>query len=382
MKKIKTGADKLVEIIQDAKKISLDDAAKALGVSKDLVLEWAEFLDKEKLISINYSFSKVFFTERTMSSREIKESAKEIVHEKDAFISKIEYALASLEKESVNFNEIKKKFNDVQKGVKDELKVVETEISELEKYNVLKGNVDKDIEAQKKSFNNELKQLTVELNDKEEEYVKLYSKVIKEKEEIEEHKQRLLDIQKSQEEISMSIKSASAVLSKLNEDAYAESRLLKTKIKQFDDLKKDFDQLSKDVLTDKTKKIESMSNSLNKEADAISKTQEKLLADARAKVAKLDNYDAVSKKLKDSFEGFFNKLLKISKKIDEIDVDKESLNKNLLILRDKARAFKVMDSSNSLKKQAQELELQIKKQEEAKTKLLGKIRSLLDDLKV
>ena len=48
MKSIQTGVDKLVEVIGTSKRISLDDATKKLGVSTQVVQEWAEFLEREK----------------------------------------------------------------------------------------------------------------------------------------------------------------------------------------------------------------------------------------------------------------------------------------------------------------------------------------------
>ncbi len=382
MKKIKTGADKLVEIIQESKKISLDDSAKALGVSKDLVLEWAEFLEKERLISIDYSFSKVFFTERTMTSKEIKESAKEVVFEKDAFVNKIEYALASLEKESVNFKEIKKKFGEVQAGVKKELKIVETELAELEKYNELKSNIDKDIAAQKEKYVAEIESLNLGIKAKEDEFVKLYSKIVKEKEEIDSHKEKILSIKKAQGEISDSIENAKNVLSKLKQDTYNEERSLADKQKSFESLRKDFEKLSDNVIREKKKKIDSLSSSLSKESKEVLGLQDKLFKEASAKISKLQNYEDVGKKLKSGFEGFFDRIIKISKRLDEIELDKEELTKSLVALRDKAKALKVMDGNASFSKQARALEEEIKKQEQKKKNLLGKIHSLLNDLKV
>src|SRR5690606_11647469 len=132
MKKIRTGADKLVDLIQTTKKISIDDAAKTLGISPNLVQEWADFLEKERIITIEYNFSKAYLTERKMSSKEIKETAKEVVFEKDVIVRKIEYAISALDKESVDFNEIKNRFVSVQSQVKNEIKTVEKELAELE----------------------------------------------------------------------------------------------------------------------------------------------------------------------------------------------------------------------------------------------------------
>ncbi len=382
MKRIKTGADKLIEIIQESKKISLEDASKALGVSKDIVREWAEFLERERLISIDYSFSKVYFTERKLSAKEMKQSAKEIVYEKDAFVNKVEYAIASLERESVNFEEIKKKFSDVQEGVKKELKIVEKELADLEKYNKLKTNVDREIEEQKKKFKTEISNLDDELKKRESDYLKIYTKIVKEKEAIDEHKKRISSLQKAQKDISDSIKSANEVLFKLKKDLSHEESVFKSRVNSFDKLKAEFNALSERVVIDKKKKIGTISSLFEKETKKLSDRQDALLKDAKRKASKLESYEYLGKKIKGSFEGFFDKTIRISKKIDEIDKEKDELRRRLLSVKEKARALKLMSSNANLKSQAREIDAEIKKQEEAKGKLFKKIRSLLDDLKV
>ena len=152
MKNIKTGVDRLVEIISDAKKISLDEAASKLKVSPEVVQEWADFLEKEKLVTIEYSFSKVWLLERKLSKKEIKNVAKEISSEKDAFSRKIDSALKSLETETVGFEELKKQFVKIQGNVKQEIDEVERQLAELERYDRLKKNIDKNIEQQKVNY--------------------------------------------------------------------------------------------------------------------------------------------------------------------------------------------------------------------------------------
>ena len=75
MKKIETGVDRLVNLVNTEKKISIDDAAKKLNVSKVVVQEWAEFLEEENILGIDYKFSKTFLLEGTTfyMSPELKE---------------------------------------------------------------------------------------------------------------------------------------------------------------------------------------------------------------------------------------------------------------------------------------------------------------------
>ena len=110
MKNIETGVDKLVELVNKEKKISIDDAAKTLGISTVVIREWAEFLDEEKIISIEYKFSKTVLLERKLSEKEVTQKQKEYSSEKDAFVRKVENSIKTLEKDSLGLEKIKKTY--------------------------------------------------------------------------------------------------------------------------------------------------------------------------------------------------------------------------------------------------------------------------------
>jgi hypothetical protein len=55
MDKIETGADKLLEIVNQDGKISLVNAVKRLGVSNDTIEKWAEVLSENDLVKMEYS---------------------------------------------------------------------------------------------------------------------------------------------------------------------------------------------------------------------------------------------------------------------------------------------------------------------------------------
>ena len=94
---IETGVDKLVQLVQKKKKILVDDAARELGVGPLVVQEWAEFLEEEGLITIQYSLSKVYLIERTLTKEQAETKAKQLVDEKDAFVRKIDTSLSKLD---------------------------------------------------------------------------------------------------------------------------------------------------------------------------------------------------------------------------------------------------------------------------------------------
>ncbi|RME53751.1 hypothetical protein D6783_01010, partial [Candidatus Woesearchaeota archaeon] len=134
MENIQTGVDKLVALVESKHSVELSDAARSLGVSKAVVQEWAEFLEEEGLISIEYSLSKVFLVQRKLSKKEVAQKAKEYETKKDLFVHKVETSIQSLEKETQWFEEVKKQYEEMKKDLGNELEEVHEEMKELRHY--------------------------------------------------------------------------------------------------------------------------------------------------------------------------------------------------------------------------------------------------------
>src|SRR3989338_5814133 len=147
---IETGVDKLVKLVNGKGRISSFDAAKELGVSNTVVMEWEDFLEEEDIISIEYKFTKPFLVQRKLGKKEIQEKAKEFSGKKDVFVRKAEVSLSFLENEAAKLNSIKEEFDNIKKELGFDLGNVRNELEELEKYERLKIELDKQIENQKK----------------------------------------------------------------------------------------------------------------------------------------------------------------------------------------------------------------------------------------
>ncbi|MFH1211913.1 MAG: ATPase, T2SS/T4P/T4SS family [Candidatus Woesearchaeota archaeon] len=69
MRTITTGVDRLIELVSSKKSISIKNAAKSLGVDRDIVEEWAEFLEEQKIIRVEERLSEPYLEEIKEKSR-------------------------------------------------------------------------------------------------------------------------------------------------------------------------------------------------------------------------------------------------------------------------------------------------------------------------
>ena len=77
MKQIETGIDKLMQLIKKNKSISITKASDELGIAKSLIQEWAEFLEIEGHVSIEYKMFVPYITQKLMSKKELTRQKKE-----------------------------------------------------------------------------------------------------------------------------------------------------------------------------------------------------------------------------------------------------------------------------------------------------------------
>lgn len=57
---VTTGVDDLIKILSDYPKLSIDETAKRLNVSKKVLKSWIDFLVEEKILGIEYTFTTPF----------------------------------------------------------------------------------------------------------------------------------------------------------------------------------------------------------------------------------------------------------------------------------------------------------------------------------
>ena len=377
MVNIKTGVDNLVELISTKKKISVDDAAKILGVGSDVVEEWAEFLEEEGLVALDYSLSKVYILEKKISKDQILNSAKSIISEKDAFTRKIDVAIEALTTETIGFEELKKQFQNIESHVKSEVDAVRTQLNELEKFETLKDTLSKDMDEQKKAYDSLIKESETIVKTQEEEFSDLKNAISNEKRNLEQYshkvlelKQLRIDYERTVENLKNSLGSIDKVLIDYKKKIDESSKNITQLDSQLNQITKNVDSYHKDTLS---KKLEVLTNDHLR----LLKNQDNLENDLHEKTLMMRKYGESNSKIRSSFDGFFSKTIATEKLINEIEKDKLDLHSELELLKKKVLSFTLAISSEDLKKQLKEIESQMKKYDSKRGFIREKVEKLL-----
>jgi len=84
--KVETGVDDLISLLEDAGKISIKEASEKLKIKENYIQAWVDFLVEEKILGIEYKFTKpyIFLNKKSKPAKKIsqeknKESALSII---------------------------------------------------------------------------------------------------------------------------------------------------------------------------------------------------------------------------------------------------------------------------------------------------------------
>ncbi len=380
MAKIETGVDRLVELINKEKKISVDDAAKNLGISKVVIQEWADFLEEEKIISIEYMFSKTYLVERKLTKVEIKEKEKEYSNEKDAFIRKVETSLKNLDKDTLGFENIKSEFENIKKSIGGELEKVKNDVKELEKYEYLKKNLDNQIEEQVAAFHELLDKSHKDIAAEEKKHQVLLEELDIEKREVELKEHRLLGLEEKEQELMNRIQALISLSKDVERNVSGEKNSIFLTENRVKSLEKSVKSIQ-DGVRKKRSDLQPLIDDARKHEEQILKLQNDILNKAKEKSESIRNKVQEGSKAVSSFEKFFDKRNDVESLINEINEEKKDLGLSFKELEKKALAFDLATKSNTVNTHVKELEKDLDKLNTKKLKFRENLEKLIKLIK-
>lgn len=370
---IKTGVDRLVDLIKEKGRISIPDAANRLGVSHTTVEEWADFLEEEGIVSIEYKLTTPYITLRKLSKKDIETKAKEFHGKKDVFIRKAESMLNYLSKEAKELKHVKAEFDKLKQELGLEVETVKAELKELDKYEELKKDIDKQMLEQKQDFIKKINDINKVIAREQGRYQQIINEVEKEEEKLEEERLEEHNIEENEERLKGRIKEFEGMVIKIKKSLQSEDKkILDTKkhIKRLKNLTKSFkEEIRKErkqviPLIEKSKQQESKVLELQREVTKKIEEKEKTLE--------------ATKGISTKFKEFFEKKMRTEELVNKVNEDRDELEKELIILIRKAKSFQLSSKSSQVGDQITELEKKFSDIDKKKGLFEGELKKLTD----
>lgn len=376
---LKTGVDRLVSLIKEKKRISVPQAAKELGVSPVVVEEWADFLEEDDVISIDYKFATPWLIEKKLKKEEILKKVKEFHGKKEVIVRKSESLLSFLDKEGEDIAKIREEFRKIKEDIHAEAGNVEKEVKELERYGELKKKIDSQIKTQDQIFADKIRQMDGQITRAQKKYSEVLKEIGAEEKIIKIERVKTDSIKKTEEALKQKIKKIEDTIRKVkqkikSEDIHIED--LEYHIKRLKELAED----TKESINLQKKKIMPMAKESKEYEKKLLQSQKKILKKVFGRGKIIKRNIAKSKGLSDRFKMFFEKKMETANLMEKINDDRNSLKKELNEFIARAKAFSISSHPIDIQKQIDIMEKKFKEIDSKKNifeKEISKLCSLI-----
>ncbi len=376
---LKTGVDKLVSLVKEKKRISVPQAAKELGVSPVVVEEWADFLEEDGIISIDYKFATPWLIERKLKKGDIEKKVKEFNGKKDIIVRKSESLLGFLDKEGEGIAKIKNEFKKMREEIHSETGNVQKELKELERYEELKNKVDGRIKKQDQAFADKINKMGGQVIRAQKKYSELLKEIDSEGKIIKTERLKTDSIRKTEEALKQKIKKIESSVDIVKQKIKSEDTHINGLESHIENMKK-LAESTKKTITEQKNKMLSLANESKEHEKKILNLQREILKKVFDRSEVINEDINESRRLSDKFKEFFEKKMETVNLIEKINDDRNSLKKELNGFIAKARAFSILSQSADIQKQIDIMEKRFKEIDQKKNifeKEISKLSSLI-----
>ncbi|MCH8328860.1 MAG: hypothetical protein IIB81_00530 [Nanoarchaeota archaeon] len=352
---IETGVDKLVNLVNRKGKIASEDAAKELGVSTTVVMEWVDFLEEEGIINVEYKFTKPFLVARKLAKKDVREKAKEFSGKREVFVRKAEVSLSFLGRESDKLESLKQEFDKIKQELGLDIGSIKNELEELKKYEQLKISLDKQIEEQRTSTMDKLEVMTRQILMERKKYQDILEGIGEEEEELKKDREEADSIEKGEKIINDRLNSLREFIKKIESKVETEEESVKISESNIQKLILMAENAKIRVEKEKSL-IDPLVEKSKNQAEKIRELQDKIIEKIVVKEKKLIGVKKASEKMKK----LFKRKLGVLDVIEKVNKDRNALQKELIALIKKAKSFQLSSKSADIGKEMDDLEKKFK----------------------
>lgn len=376
---IETGVDKLVQLIETKKRLTLEQAAKELGVSLSVLEEWADFLEEEGIITIDYKLTSTELVARKLSDKEIEHKAKEFHGKKEGFVRKMEGAIVALERDTENLDKLKAEFKELQQIITNEVDHIKDKLVQLEKYENIKKHIDEQLLDQHVQFKKRVSEIERDILQEEKRYQEIVNNVEIARVKIEEEKSHASTIYDQEHKIEEKLVLLERMVHSVRDQLKSEDKEVRKHEEQLDRLLKLASAVREEVKS-KRDNLKALVEESRHQEQNILKSQQTVLEEFRDKKHSGNEEIKRSNEIIDKLERFFKKKNEINTTLEKVLRERHDLETEMQEILKKARAIELASSKNGpVKAQIAELEKHYRELEKKKgffSKELDKLRGL------
>ena len=128
---ISTGVDGFIRLIRESGRVDINDAAVRMGMSRQVLEEWAQVLEEQGLIRIEYQLTKVYLIWIAATKEEVEAKKEAITDRKSATLRQAESQLEEIMKLGIQLDDMEDEFTQVSEAFEVRLGGIKSRIDVL-----------------------------------------------------------------------------------------------------------------------------------------------------------------------------------------------------------------------------------------------------------
>ena len=380
IKTIKTGVDKLVDLIKERKTVTVEEAAKLLSMPKGLVEELADFLEEKEVIGITYKFSVPHLTYKELTHEQVENRAKQFAGRRVGFVRKVDATLQSLDQHSESLSKLKEEFLKLNKELDTKVVHAKGELDLLSRYEQMKRDIDNQILEQEKEFTENKRTIDAQILLKKKAIDNLVSQITAEEEKLSKEERLAKLLKADQEQLELALNAA------LKKDYVIEEKLKSGKSVVDEAIAKvtSYKQLAELAKRDMQKQTETLAPLLEESRQHERKITElkKNFMEKVASESKVMDKASLNEaeKIRLRFKGLFQKKASAERIVYQLNSDLEGIKKELKELAKEAMVIQLTSKSKNVSEVVKDFEGKFQTLSQKKEKFQKEVYKLMNQL--
>ena len=372
---IETGVDKLLKLVAEKGRISFEDAARRLEVSTSLIGEWADFLEEEGALRIEYKFTVPYMVKLELTQKELKEKIKKIGSDKEIFGRKAESLVLFLEDQGASIQEMREGFEKLKQEMSQGIKEISIDLKKFEEYREFKEKIDLQIKKEKEELGNKIGEFNSDIL-KESQTYQVLSKNLKNVHiKVLSEYSKLESLKKEDELIRRRVDMLNETMGGIAKKISKKEFNLETRKKELNNLKNRIEESIKHISKKRTG-LNMLIKSSKKEEKNLLKLQNDLIRKAMQTKKEFGGELSEGEVATKKFENFIKKRVDIYNDLDKVEKQREELLKYVKKLLIQAKNINLVSKSPELTGHIKELETKFNEVDEKKELFKGRLKKL------
>jgi chromosome segregation ATPase len=356
---ITTGVDNLVSLIMEKKRISVSEASKQLAVSRELIEEWADFLEERGVIKLEYKFTTPYLIYKEQDNKTAVKSQKHFVTRKESFTRQIDSTMQLIEGHAQGLTKVRDEFDKINADLEVKIKSIRAELQELERFDTLKRDLGNELSAQYEEFKRRIGSVENRLRKSEETYEEMIKSLEEENEELDHRQKQLENLKQAEKAMISNLEKVKSEIARMELQRKSESLKIGSEQQRIGLLRLKSRRLATELRKHK-QEIKPIIKSFQDAHEKSVNAKNVLMKRFEEHLEKVEIKESKVEQIKLNFEMYLKRKVDIDIVMDKLTSEIEKLHAEFRFLKQESRILALTGKKQDTEKEMAKLEQRLK----------------------